>query len=79
LRLKTQLNKAHVVRRAFYLILPVAVGVIPFALAQRASTSQSAAADPLLLGSTRGATLSNGNDAASGTWSFTGSLLALRS
>ena len=70
--------KAHVVRGAFYLLLLMAVGLIPFALAQRASSRQSAAADPLLLGSTPGATLSNGDDPASGTWSFTGSLNTAR-
>jgi hypothetical protein len=56
----------------------MAVGVIPFALAQRASTRQSVAAVPLLLGSTPVARLFNGDDPASGIWSFTGSLNTAR-
>src|SRR5436189_278401 len=66
--------KAHLLRGAFYLLLLVAVCVIPFALGQRATTKQSAVADPLLLGSTPVATLSNSDEPASGTWSETGSL-----
>ena len=70
--------RAHLVRRAFYLILLVAVCVIPFALGQRATTKQSAVADPLLLGSGPLATLSIGDDPASGTWTVTGSLNTAR-
>ena len=66
--------KAHFLRGAFYLILFVAVGLIPFALGQRATIKQRAVADPLLLASTPVATLSNSDDAASGTWTLTGSL-----
>src|SRR5436190_9209343 len=75
--MKKQINpntKAHLVRGAFYLLLLMAIGVIPFALGQRATTKQSAVADPLLLGSTPVATLSNSDEPASGTWSETGSL-----
>ena len=75
--MKKQLNpsvKAHLLRGACYLILLVAVCVIPFALGQRATTKQSAVADPLLLGSGPLATLSTGDDPASGTWTVTGSL-----
>src|SRR6266550_3634306 len=43
--------KAHLLRGAFYLLLMLAVGVIPFALGQRSTTKQSAVAVPLLLGS----------------------------
>ena len=50
------------------------VCVIPFALGQRATTKQSAVADPLLLGSNPVATLSNSDEPASGTWTVTGSL-----
>src|SRR5882724_9558163 len=70
--------RAHLVRRACYLILLVAVCVIPFALGQRATTKQSAVAAPLLLGSEPLATLSTGDDPASGTWTFTGSLNTAR-
>ena len=52
--MKKQLNpsfKAHLLRDACYLILLVAVCVIPFALGQRATTRQSAVAAPLLSGS----------------------------
>jgi hypothetical protein len=52
--------------------------VIPFALGQRATTKQSAVADPLLLGSGPLATLSTGDDPASGTWTVTGSLNTAR-
>src|SRR5438094_7127253 len=80
--MKKQLNpntKAHLVRGGFYLILLLAVCVIPFALGQRATTKQSTVADPLLLGSAPVATLSNSDEPASGTWAFTGSLNTARS
>ncbi len=60
------------------MILLVAVCVIPFALGQRATTKQSAVAAPLLLGSGPLATLSTGDDPASGTWTLTGSLNTAR-
>ena len=44
------LIRAHL-SRCLYLILLIAVCVIPFALGQRATTKQSAVADPRLLGS----------------------------
>src|SRR5437588_5054591 len=69
--------KAHLLRGAFYLLLLVAICVIPFALGQRA-TKQSAVADPLVLGSTPVATLSNSDEPASGTWTVTGSLNTAR-
>jgi Galactose oxidase, central domain len=68
--MKKQLNasvKAYLLRGACYLILLVAVCVIPFALGQRATTKQSAVA-----------TLSTGDDPASGTWTVTGSLNTAR-
>jgi hypothetical protein len=77
--MKKQLNssvKAHLLQGAFYLILLVAVCVIPFALGQRATTKQSAG--PLLLGSGPLATLSTGDDPTSGTWTLTGSLNTAR-
>ncbi|PYL31379.1 MAG: hypothetical protein DMF39_03165, partial [Verrucomicrobia bacterium] len=43
--------KAHLLRGAFYLLVLVAVCVIPFALGQRTVSKQSAVATPLLLGS----------------------------
>src|SRR5207249_11709152 len=70
--------KAHLLRSAFYLLLLIAVCVIPFALGQRATTKQSAVAAPLLLGSGPLATLPTGDDPASGTWTFTGSLNTAR-
>ncbi len=79
--MKKQINrniKAHLLRGAFYLLLLVAVCVIPFALGQRATTKQSAVADPLLLGSTPVAALSNSDEPASGTWTVTGSLNTAR-
>src|SRR5437899_10359824 len=79
--MKKQLNpsfKAHLLRDACYLILLVAVCVIPFALGQRATTKQSAVAAPLLLGSGPLATLSTGDDPTSGTWTVTGSLNTAR-
>ena len=68
--------KAHLLRGAFYLLLLLAVCVIPFALAQRTITKQNAIADPLLLGSTPVATLPDSNCPA--TWSVTGSLNTAR-
>ena len=79
--MKKQLNpsvKAHLLQGARYLILLVAVCVIPFALGQRVTTKQSAVADPFLLGSGPVATLSTGDDAAGGTWTFTGNLNTAR-
>src|SRR5436190_1091698 len=79
--MKKQINpntKAHLVRGAFYLLLLMAIGVIPFALGQRATTKQSAVADPILLGSAPGATSSNSDEPAGGTWTFTGSLNTAR-
>ena len=70
--------KAHLLRGAFYLVLLMAVCVIPFALGQRATTKQSAVADPLLLGLTPVAALSNSDEPASGTWTPTGSLNTAR-
>src|SRR6266550_1423509 len=52
--MKKQTNrntKAHLLRSAFYLLLLLAVGVIPFALGQRTARDQSPAADTRLLGS----------------------------
>jgi hypothetical protein len=66
--------RGHLLRGAFYLILLVAICVIPFALGQRATTKQSAVAAPLLLGSGPLAILSTGDDPTSGTWTLTGSL-----
>jgi hypothetical protein len=70
--------RPHLLRGAFYLTLLVAVCVIPFAHGQRATTKQSAVADPLVLGSRPLATLSTGDDPASGTWTVTGSLNTAR-
>src|SRR5438270_2600563 len=80
--MKKQLNpsvKAHLLRGAFYLLLLMlmAVCVIPFALGQRATTKQSAVADPLLLGLAPVAALSN-SDEPSGCWTATGSLNTAR-
>jgi Kelch motif len=75
--MKKQLNpsvKALLVRRTFYLILLVAVCVIPFALGQRVTIKQSAVADTLLLGSMPAATLPNSDEPASGSWTATGNL-----
>ena len=66
--------RGHLLRGAFYLILLVAICMIPFALGQRATTKQSAVAAPLLLGSGPLAILSTGDDPTSGTWTLTGSL-----
>ena len=68
--------KAHLLRGAFYLLLLVAVCVIPFALGQRTTTKQSAAAVPLLLGSASMSTLSSGD--APFTFNNTGSLNTAR-
>ena len=43
--------KAHLLRSTFYLLLLLAVGVIPFALGQRTARNQSPVADARLLGS----------------------------
>src|SRR5436190_707584 len=67
--------KAHLLRSAFYLLLLLAVGVIPFALGQRSGANkQSVVTAPLLSGSTRDATLLDAECPPDGTWSFTGSL-----
>src|SRR6266446_5141055 len=79
--MKKQLNpsvKAHLLRGAFYLLLLMAVCVIPFALGQRVTTKQSAVADPLLLGLAPVAALSNSDEPASVTWTATGSLNTAR-
>ena len=68
----------HLLRGVFYLLSLAAVCVIPFALAQRATTKQSAVADSLLLGSGPLATSSTGDAPASGTWTETGSLNTAR-
>src|SRR5262249_13515848 len=56
--------KAHLLRGAFYLLLLVAVGLVPFALAQRSTIKQS---PPSTLPS-------SDNPASGGTWTVTGSL-----
>src|SRR5439155_1128101 len=79
--MKKQTNpniKAHLVRGVFYLLLLMAVCVVPFALGQRTTNKQSALADPLLLGSTPLATLPASDAPASGTWILTGSLNTAR-
>jgi Galactose oxidase, central domain len=79
--MKKQTNpniKAHLLRGVFYLLLLVAVCVIPFALGHRASARQSAVANPLLLRSTPVATSPNSDDPVSGTWTNTGSLHTAR-
>src|SRR5205823_11828316 len=68
--------KAHLLRGAFYLLLLVTVCVIPFALGQRTTTKQSAAAAPLLLGSAPVSPLS-GSDTPF-TFGNTGSLNTAR-
>src|SRR6266516_4856196 len=68
--------KAHLVRGAFYLLVLAAVCVIPFALGQRTTTKQSAAAVPLVLGSAPVSPLS-GSDAPF-TFDNTGSLNTAR-
>src|SRR5438067_6678137 len=69
--------KAHLLRGAFYLLLLVAVCVIPFALGQRTTTKQSAVANPLLLGSASVSTQSSSD--APFTFDNTGSLATARS
>src|SRR5207249_11828280 len=69
--------KAHLLRGAFYLLLLVAVCVIPFALGQRTTTKQSAVANPLLLGSASVSTQSSSD--APFTFDNTGSLPTARS
>src|SRR5438046_2363997 len=79
--MKKQTNpqiKAHLLRSAFYLLLLLAVCVIPFALGQRTTTKQSAAAAPLVLGSTQAVTFPNNDAPTSATWALTGSLNAAR-
>src|SRR6266478_5596840 len=68
--------KAHLLRGAFYLLLLVALCLIPFALGQRSTTKQSAVAVPLLLGSAPVSPLS-GSDAPF-TFDNTGSLNTAR-
>src|SRR5439155_11728071 len=78
--MKKQTNpsiKAHLLRGAFYLLLLVAVCVIPFALGQRTTTKQSAVANPLLLGSASVSTQSSSD--APFTFDNTGSLATARS
>jgi hypothetical protein len=80
-KMKKQPNssvKAHLLRGAFYLLLLMAVCVIPFALGQRATTKQSAFADPFLFGLASVAALPNSDEPASGTWTPTGSLNTAR-
>src|SRR5690348_411670 len=75
--------KAHLLRGAFYLLVFVAVCVIPFALGQRTTTKQSAVAVPLPLGSAPVATLpgdapftfSNTGSLATARWAHTATLL----
>src|SRR5437762_930356 len=69
--------KAHLLRGRFYLLLLVAVCVIPFALGQRTTTKQSAVANPLLLGSASVSTQSSSD--APFTFDNTGSLATARS
>ncbi len=47
--------KAHLIRSAFYLVLPLAVCVIHFALGQRSSNKQSVAAKPGMAANTKAA------------------------
>src|SRR6266404_5636556 len=68
--------KAHLLRGAFYLLLLVALCLIPFALGQRTTTKQSAVAVPLPLGSAPVSPLS-GSDAPF-TFDNTGSLNTAR-
>src|SRR4029077_471158 len=54
--MKKQINptiKAHLIRSAFYVILLLAVCVIPFALAQRNTTRQRSAAKPKMAAQTK--------------------------
>src|SRR5260221_2100247 len=60
--MKKQINpnlKAHLIRSAFYLLLLVAVCVIPFALAQRTTTKKNRPATTI--------TVTNGNDSGPGS------------
>src|SRR3954468_2816788 len=60
--MKKQINpnaKAHLVRGAFYLLLLLAVCVIPFALAQRTTAKGNRPATTI--------TVTNGNDSGSGS------------
>src|ERR1051325_10119770 len=68
--------KGHLLGGAFYLLLLLAVCVIPFALGQRTTTKRGAATVPLLLGSAPVSPLS-GSDAPF-TFSYTGSLNTAR-
>src|SRR6266480_6569817 len=77
--MKKQINptiKGHLFGSAFYLLLLLAVCVIPFALGQRTTTKQSAVAVPLFLGSAPVSPLS-GSDAPF-TFNNTGSLNTAR-
>src|SRR6266403_4904983 len=79
--MKKQLNspvKAHLLRGAFYLLMLMAVCVIPFALGQRATAKQSAVADPLLSGLAPVAALSHSDEPTGGSWTATGSLNTAR-
>ena len=55
-----------------------AIGASALFRGQRATTKQSAVADPLILGSMPVATLSNSDEPASGCWTATGSLNTAR-
>src|SRR5438874_55593 len=61
-------TKAYLLRGAFYLILFVAVGLVPFALAQRSTIKQSPAST----------SPNSDNPASGGTWTVTGSLNTAR-
>src|SRR5437588_1571441 len=78
IKMKKQIEqniKAHLLRGAFYLLVLVAVCLIPFALGQRATTKQSAVAVPFLLGPASVAALPGD---APFTFSNTGSLNTAR-
>ena len=68
--------KAHLSRR-LYLILPVAVCTIPFALGQRVNQAKRGRG-PASVGIAAGRTLANSDDPASGTWTVTGRLNTAR-
>src|SRR6266545_417492 len=60
--MKKQINpnlKAHLIRGACYLLLLLAICVIPFALAQRATTKKNRPANTI--------TVTNGNDSGPGS------------
>src|SRR5438874_10237040 len=79
--MKKQTNpniKAHLVRGAFYLLLLMAVGVIPFALAQRAATKSVATGDKDLVIAGRVSALSLSPADAPFTFGNTGSLATAR-